>query len=121
MVLQLMVRCGINLTVENTGSHNEGRMTFCCTSIQGKKVAFVSLYAPTTFKADFLPSVTSQLLKLNDYQLYVGSDMNAVRDCNLDKSSSAVSSYQDSASKALNLFISDLNLTDVCGVHNPSV
>lgn len=117
----ILMRRGINLTVEKTGSDNEGRMAFCCTSIQGKKVAFVSLYAPTTFEPDFLPSVTSQLLKLNDYQLYVGSDMNAVIDCNLDKSSSAVSSSQDSASKALNLFISDLNLTDVWRVHNPSV
>ena len=41
----ILMRRGINLTVEKTGSDNEGRMAFCCTSIQGKKVAFVSLYA----------------------------------------------------------------------------
>lgn len=52
----ILMRRSINLTIEKTGSDDEGRVAFCCTSIGGKKVAFVSLYAPTTFEADFFPN-----------------------------------------------------------------
>lgn len=51
--------------------------------------------------------------------MYIGSDMNAFVNYDLDKSST-ISSSQESASKALNLFITDLNLTDVWRLHNPS-
>lgn len=117
----ILIRCGANVTIEKTGSDKKGRFSFCCTSIQGKKVAFISIYAPTVFEADFFPTMTSQILKLNDYQLYVGSDMNAVVDKNLDKSAPNISSPQDSASKAFNLFLKDLDLIDVWRVQNPSV
>lgn len=117
--VMILMKRNINIAVEKVGSDKKGRLAFCCTSIQGKKIAFVSIYAPTTFEAEFFPSITSHLLKLNDYQLYIGSDMNAVINANLDKSSSATAGSQDSASKALNSFIEDLNLVDVWRVHNP--
>lgn len=90
-------------------------------SIQGKKVAFVTIYSPTMFDPDFFLSITTQLFKLNDYQLYDGADMNAFISHTLDKSSPVFTSLQESASKALNGFIKDLNLIDVWRVHNPLV
>lgn len=56
-----------------------------------------------SYECYFFPSITTQLLKLNDYQLYFGSDMNAVINHTLNKSSPVFTSSQ-SASKALNGF-----------------
>ncbi len=117
----ILMRCSVNVAIERIGSDNKGLLAFCCASIQGEKIAFVSIYAPAVFEADFFPTVSSHLLKLSDYQLYVGSDMNATRNNNLDKSYSTVLTAQDSASKALNLFLKDLNLADVWRVYNPTI
>lgn len=46
--------------------------------------------------------------------------MNPTLNSNIDKSYSNVSSTQDSASKALNLFNNDLNLVDAWRVYNPT-
>lgn len=47
------MRRGINVAVERTGPDNGVRLAYCCTSIQGKKIAFISIYAPALFEADF--------------------------------------------------------------------
>lgn len=119
--VMILMRRNLNLSIEKTGSDGKGRLAFCCASIEGKKVAFVSIYAPTVFEGDFFPTITKQLLKLSDYYLYIGSDMNALANISLDKSSTTMSGSQESASKALNNFIKDLNLTDVWRMYNPSV
>lgn len=93
------------MSIEKIGSYNEGSLAFCCTSIQGKKIEFISLYATTMFKTEFF---TSQLEKLSDYQLYVSLDMDAFVNNNLDKSCSALWSSQESASQAFNHFITDI-------------
>lgn len=116
--VMILMRRSINLTIERSGSENNGRLAFCCTSIQGKKVAFISLYAPTIFDADFFAFAASELLKLSDYHLYTGLDANAVVSRDLDRSSHTLSSTQEAASNALNCFIKDLNFADVCRGHN---
>lgn len=64
------------------------------------------------FDAEFFPAATT-VIKLTDYQLHAGSDMNVCVNNNLDKSSSTIASSQDAVSKALHLLMTDLNLTDL--------
>lgn len=52
------------------------------TSIYGTKVAFISIYAPAVFEDSFYPDLTEELLKLTEYELVLGGDMNVA--CNLD-------------------------------------
>lgn len=45
----ILMRRQIALQIERTGTDNSGtfREAYCCTTIQGQRVAFVTIYAPT--------------------------------------------------------------------------
>lgn len=56
--------------------------------------------------------------ELSDYELIIGSDINAILDHKLDKSSKAHSNVQ--ATKALQHLLSDFNLMDVWRLRHPT-
>ncbi len=47
-------RC--NLKIDRENQNQSGRLAYVCTNIKGKKIAFVSIYAPTIFEATFFPA-----------------------------------------------------------------
>lgn len=92
--------------MEKSGQDDLGRFAFICTTIQGRKVAFVSVYAPAVFDSTFYPWLTSELITLTEYDLIIGGDMNACAQLDIDRSSSIQPSHaQHLASAALNTFI----------------
>lgn len=99
----LVKRC-ISLSIERISSDHTGRLCFCFASIQGKKVAFVSIYAPTIFDPQFFLWLSKELLLLNEYSLIVGADMNTFYDSNLDRSNQSITNTQALSSKALRRF-----------------
>lgn len=109
-----------NFIIEHSGSDDDGRIAYCCTLIEGKKFAFVNIYAPNSYDAEFFPNVLKTLLSLQGYSIIIGSDMNAVLDTVLDHSNSSVSVAQSQSSKALRLFTKDLDVCDVWRIHNPT-
>ncbi len=49
----ILLKRNSNFSVEHTGSDNDGRVAYCCTSIEGKRLAFVNIYAPNSYDAAF--------------------------------------------------------------------
>uniref|UniRef100_A0A3Q1GE48 exodeoxyribonuclease III n=1 Tax=Acanthochromis polyacanthus TaxID=80966 RepID=A0A3Q1GE48_9TELE len=98
----ILTKRSLGLEIEKTNEGTSGCIAYLCTSIYGKKIALVSVYAPTVFDPLFFPELTKELLSLLDYELIVGGDMNTVCDPNLDKSTLSVSHTQRAASAALN-------------------
>lgn len=89
------------------------------TSIYGKKVAFISIYAPTVFEDNFFHDLTEESLKLTEYELVLGGDMDAVCNLDLDRCTSSFTHSQQSASTALNTMIDNMSLFDVWWSQNP--
>lgn len=118
-VLILMKR-NIALQIERVSTDNTGRLAFCCTTVQGQRVAFVSIYAPTKYEANFFPNLAKELLSLTDHLLVIGADMNTFFDKHMDRSHSSISMAQDAASKALGHFSKSLNLIDIWRINNPT-
>ncbi len=109
-----------NFSVEHTGSDNDGRVAYCCTSIEGKRLAFVNIYAPNSYDAAFFPNALKTLLSLNGYSFIIGADMNAVLDTVLDRSNQSISIAQSQSSTALRMFSMDLDVCDAWQLHNPT-
>lgn len=114
-----MIARNCNLKIDRESQDQSGRLAYFCTNIKRRKIAFVSIYAPTIFETNFFPHVTNNLLSLIDYSLIIGGDMNAVIDPVLDRSSSC-SQVQLNSSAGLNDFVKTLNLVDVWRSGNPS-
>jgi len=117
----ILTKRSLALEVEKINKGTTGRIAYLCTSIYGKKVAFVSVYAPAVFDPLFFPELTKELLSLLDYELIVGGDMNAVCDLNLDRSTLSVSHTQRAASAAFNAMIENINLVDMWRVQNQGI
>lgn len=116
----VLMRRNLNVNIIKVSSDTSGRLAFCCTSIEGRKVAFVSFYAPTIFDHTFFQNITKDLLTLDEYHLVIGADMNAVFDNILDRSTTSATHTQISSSKALCNLAKDLNLVDLWRLQNPS-
>lgn len=115
----ILIARNCNLKIDRESQDQSGRLAYFCTNIKGRKIAFVSIYAPTIFETNFFPHVNNHLLSLIDYSLIIGGDMNALIDPVLDRSSSC-SQVQLNSSAALNDFIKTLNLVEVWRSGNPS-
>ena len=118
--VMILMKRRLNLAIEKISSNNSGRLAYCGVSIQGKKVAFASIYAPTSFDPSYFPWLTKELLCLSNYSLIVGSDMNTFFDHNLDRSNPSVTHSQALSSNALKNFAKDINLVDIWRVQNPT-
>lgn len=117
----ILTKRSLALDVKKINEGTSGRVAYLCTSIYGKKVAFISVYAPAVFDPLFFPELNQELLSLSGYELIVGGDMNAVCNLNLDKSTQSVSHTQRLASAALNAMIENINLVDVWHIQNQGI
>ena len=72
------------LTVDKSIKDLSGRISYICTTIRSRKIAFVLVYAPSTYDESFFPLLTNEFLSLNEYSLIIGGDINAV-DLNRDR------------------------------------
>lgn len=117
--VMIMFKRNLPMKIEGTSNDKSGRVAYVCTSIYGTKVAFISVYAPAVFEDSFYPDLTEELLKITEYELVLGGDMNAACNLDLDRSTSSFTHSQQSASTALNTMINNLNLFDVWRSQNP--
>uniref|UniRef100_A0A3B1ICK8 Reverse transcriptase domain-containing protein n=1 Tax=Astyanax mexicanus TaxID=7994 RepID=A0A3B1ICK8_ASTMX len=108
----ILVRRSLQITILNQGSDEDGRITYITTTVGNRKIAFVSVYAPTPRDPGFFPFLLNFLNNLVDFELVVGADMNAVIDCHLDRSRSDLSHNQLASSLELKHCISTLSLLD---------
>ena len=74
--VMILMKRKLNLVIEKIISNNSGRLAYCGVSIQGKKIAFASIYAPMPFDPSHFPWLTKELLSLSNYSLIEESDMN---------------------------------------------
>lgn len=121
----IMIRRNLDLVIEKTltcqNDLGVGRLSLICTSVQGKKIAFVSVYAPSVYDPSFFPWLSAELLAFSDYELIVAGDMNAVLDVKMDRSSQMASVAQQQASNDLKAFLTNLNLFDAWRSRHPDV
>ena len=115
----VLFRRSLNIKIDKVGNDNKGRMAYVCTTIEGLKIAFISIYGPNVFDKIFYPRLTEEILSLENYELIMGGDMNAVCDLELDRSTSTFTYGQQNSSMALNTMICDLNVVDIWRLQNP--
>lgn len=88
------------------------------TIIENKKIAFLSVYAPNNFDADFYVRLSNIMHELSDYRLTVGADFNAVWDHSLYRTTVTEGSDQRLASGALRKWAQDFSLMDIWCITN---
>lgn len=113
-------KCGLN--IDKCSKDNTGRISYICTTIGEKKIAFVSVYAPTIVDETFFPRLTNELLALSvsEYSLIVGADMNAVLDLEQDRSGATHTKAQQQVSEMFKTTMDSLHLIDIWRLHNPT-
>lgn len=117
----ILIKRSLPLVIKKCSNDKSGRLSYFCTNIQGKEIAFVSVYAPAVFDVNFFQWLTNQLLILSDYALIIGGDMNALADLMLDKSTTIFTKSQEITSTNFKSFLETFNLIDVWRVQNPSI
>ena len=114
----ILIRKTLQINIIGKGCDEDGRVAFIKCTYNDRKVAFINVYAPNTYENDFFTRLNNILAELSDFELVIGSDMNAILDPKLDKSSNSHSNPQ--TTKALKNLLSDFNLMDVWRLHNPT-
>lgn len=114
----IIVRRNFQFTSIDVGNDIEGRITFMKTIIENKKIAFLSVYAPNKFDADFYVRLSNIMHELSDYRLIVGADFNVVWDHSLDRTTATEGSDQRLASGALRKWAHDFSLIDIWRITN---
>lgn len=109
----------LNIKIDHVSQDKSGRLSYICTKLQGEKIAFVSVYAPSVYNLTFFPWLQNKLLALSNYALAIGADNNAVFHLQKDRSTQTFSIPQQ-ASIAFNNFTNDLGLSDVWRLQNTS-
>lgn len=117
----ILIKRNLPFVIEICSNDKSGRFSYFCTIMQGKKIAFISVYAPAVFDANFFQMLTNQLLLLNEYALIIGGDMNALADLRLDKSTIIFTKSQELTSANFKYFLQIFNFLDIWHVQNPSV
>ncbi len=109
----------LDVTILGSGGDSEGRITFLKTITSNIKIAFVSIYAPNCFDANFCRELTQLLLDLPEFRLVIGSDFNAVRDHLVDRSNATEGNDQRLATTALKKCSEEVAVIDLWHLHNP--
>ena len=109
----------LKISIIGKGNDLEGRISFLKCTYNGTKIAIVSVYTPNCYESNFFQSLSDILMKLSDFQLIIGADMNAVIDPMFDKSKPV--NCNPRSSNALRHILSDFNLTDAWRVYNPGI
>lgn len=87
-------------------------------TIENKKIAFLSVYAPNSFDSDFHVRLSNIMHDLVDYRVIIEADFNAVWDHSLDRTAVVESSDQRLASGALRKWAQDFSVMDIWHVRN---
>ena len=114
----ILIRKALQISIIGKGGDEDGRVAFLKCIYNERKVAFISIYAPNSYENVFFTQLNSILAQLSEFELVIGSDMNAILDQKLDKSSKSRSNVQ--TTKALQHLLSDFNLMDVWRLHHPT-
>ncbi len=114
----ILICKALRITVIDKGDDKDGRVAYVKCIYNERKLAFINIYAPNSYDNVFFTQLNGIFAELSDYELIIGSDMNAILDHKLDKSSKSDSNVQ--ATKALQHLLSDFNLMDVWWLRHPT-
>lgn len=119
----IVLKRSLSITILDKFGSVDGRISYITTIIAGRKLAFMSVYAPNQVDPIFFTTLTEIMSNMHDFAIIMGADMNAVINPALDCSSPAghCSHSQSSISASLSKFISDFSLIDVFCAVNPTV
>ena len=78
-----MIHKKLKITVLGKGEDQEGRITFLKCIHNAKKMAFINVPAPNSYDLKFVDALNTILLELSEFQLVIGTDMNAILGTNL--------------------------------------
>lgn len=82
----VVLRRTLSFTILESYGDGDGRVSYIKTILAGRKVAFVSIYAPNVFDSEFFIHLTDLLSSILEFSLILGADMNAVVNPTLDRS-----------------------------------
>ena len=116
----ILVRRSFQIDILDQGNCTSGRIAHITTILDGRKIAFISAYAPSEGDPNFFSYLSDYLLPLSEYEIVLGADMNAVMCCFLDRSSQQQSHSQSLTTSALNHFASTMSLIDIWRMTNPT-
>uniref|UniRef100_A0A3Q3BEX2 exodeoxyribonuclease III n=1 Tax=Kryptolebias marmoratus TaxID=37003 RepID=A0A3Q3BEX2_KRYMA len=73
----IVLKRNLSLNILRKYGREDGRVLYLTTIIAGHKIAFISIYAPSSYEPDFFPKLISVLTQIHDYSFIIGADMNA--------------------------------------------
>lgn len=96
----ILLKRSLSITILDKYGSEDGRISYIKSIIAGRKLAFISVYAPNHFEPIFFTTLSEILLEMRDFGIIMGADMNAVVNPVLDCSGSVghCSHSQSSAS-----------------------
>ena len=106
--------------ITDSGNDSDGRFVYALLSVNYAKLLLACIYAPNVFNDDFLPSISSTLLRYQSPYCVVAGDFNATVSPDLDRSLGTQDTVPPS-SLALRSFLADLNLVDPWRIRNVNV
>lgn len=114
----IVLKRSMSITILDEFGSEDGRISYIKTIIAGRKLAFMSVYAPNQFDPTFFTPLSEIMSEMYDFAIIMGADMNAVVNPALDRSSPAghCSHSQSSISASLSKF----SLIDVFCAINPT-
>lgn len=116
-----MARRRLKIKILGTWGDTAGRLAVVRAEVSGRKIAFLSIYAPNSYDRHFYAMLTDKMLELSEYSFIAGADFNAVWNATVDRSGSSETNDQKSASAATRAWSNSLGLIDLRRGVNPSV
>lgn len=117
----IVARRNLKFKIQDMWLDTVGRLAIAKVEVSGRKIAFISLYAPNVFDKSFYCSLTNTMLELSEYSFIVGGDFNAVWNLTDDKTGKFEMRDQKLPSSALRKWENSMGLTDLWRLTNPTV
>lgn len=109
----IVARRLLKIKILGTWGDTAGRLAVVRAEVSGRKIAFLSIYAPNSYDRHFYAMLTDKMLKLSEYSFLAGADFNAVWNATVDRSGSSETNDQKSASAAMRAWSNSLGLIDL--------
>lgn len=116
----IIVKRKLNISILDKKGDDDGRITCIKTLIDNRKVAFLSVYAPCSPDPAFFSELSTYLTDLTDFEIVMGTDMNAVMSHDLDRSGGKFSYSQTVSTDQPKECIISFSLVDTWRLFNPS-
>lgn len=110
--VMILLRRNLRMDIIEHDNDTDGRIAHVKALVGNRKVAFLSVYAPSTYDPAFFSMLTNYLLNMAGYEIVLGSDMNAVMSHEEDRSGESESHLQAACTDKLRSCISALSLVD---------